>query len=44
MWNDFEICSTEDVTLTDVYCTNGVFRVKCREQVRNRSVTSYVQS
>lgn len=34
MWSDFAVCSSEDVTLTDGYCSNGVFRVKSRELVQ----------
>lgn len=33
MWNDFELCSADDVTVTDVYCTNGVFQVKSTKEV-----------
>lgn len=38
MWNDFELCASEDVTITDMYCTNGVFRVRS-----NDPVTTYPQ-
>lgn len=27
-WNEFEVCCSGDVTITDNYCTNGVFRVR----------------